>query len=594
MEKNNNNQATEFVDTLTRVEESFSKQVALAMLWAGGVYLALGVTTTAIWVMLVTVVISLPRFPTLRNMIKLKPYSRRSQILGVLTGAIWGIAPFMVWHAGQGMYDHLAVTMLGIGFLQVINQYRSEVRPAFIVAVPYLMLMGYFLYQSRMNTTFVIAVAISFAYLMTLSVFVWSGQKTKKSIVEYKLNQDKLKLDLETARDEAEQANQAKSVFLANMSHELRTPLNGILGLSDVLLNEPMEKGQHRKLSLIQDSGNNLMSILNDILDISKIEAGGITLEQIDVNLESLLQKSYAFWKPVADQKKISLSFQKQRELPTHIVADPTRICQCINNLINNALKFTPQNGQIVVKATGRQESGKYILFLSVQDTGIGISEENIGHLFTPFKQADEGTTRKFGGTGLGLAITRKLCRLMGGDLIVRSVLGTGSIFCMTITSEIANIETIEPISAVVAPTLVSELAGLRCLAVEDNDINLKVLLCMIEPYQLDVIVARDGKQAIDILESQYIDFVLMDLQMPVLGGLEATKFIRKSNKPYARVPIIAMTANAMMSDKTKCLDAGMNAYVSKPIGRSKLCEAILQSIAPQVKITKSVVKSVA
>jgi len=589
LKENLTNKATEFVDTLTHVEESSVRQSVLAAIWAGGMYLALGAMTTVVWLVAISVAIFLPRITFVRHLIKLQPYGIKSQILGVITAAIWGIAPFMVWTVGNGKYDHLAITMLGIGFLQVISQYRSNPRPAFIVAVPYLMLIGWFLYQSRMSTTFIIALMITLAYLMTLFGFVWAGQKTKKAIVNFKLEQDNLRQELETSRDEAEKANHAKSVFLANMSHELRTPLNGILGLSDVLLNEQMETGQFRKVNLIQDSGKNLLSLLNDILDISKIEAEGIDLESLDVDLGTMLQKSFAFWKPVADKKQIGLIFQKQKGLPTHIIADPTRMRQCVNNLINNALKFTPKGGQVTITATGRQTDGQYELAISVQDTGIGISSENIGKLFNPFKQADEGTTRKFGGTGLGLAITRKLCRLMGGDVTVQSVLEKGSIFRMTLMTEIADVQTIEPISREAAPVMISGFMGMRCLVVEDNEINLEVLLLLLEPYQLDIVVTRDGREAIDILETQYVDFVLMDLQMPVLGGLEATKLIRECGKPYAGVPIIAMTANAMTGDRTKCIDAGMDGYVSKPLGRSKLSEAIIEVTNPKVKTVRSV-----
>lgn len=589
MNEKTKNKATEFVDTLTHVEESFPKQAALALFWSGGVFLALGAATTAIWVLLITFVICLPRFPSFKAMIRRKPYGVRSQLLGVVTAGIWGIAPYMVWTAGNGKYDSLAITMLGIGFLQVIGHYRSEPRPALFVAIPYLMLIGYFLYQSRMSATFIAAIVITIVYLMVLFGFVYAGQKTKKSIVEYKVNQDKLKLELEAARDEAERANLAKSAFLANMSHELRTPLNGILGLSDVLLNENMEPGQMRKLALIQDSGTNLLSLLNDILDISKIEADGVSLEKIDVDLEALLQKSFAFWKPVADTKHVKLVFQKQKGLPTHIIADPTRIRQCMNNLINNALKFTERNGEVTITATGRQTESGYELAIAVQDTGIGIAEENIGKLFSPFQQAEGTTTRKFGGTGLGLAITRKLCRLMGGDVTIQSVLGQGSVFRMSIMTEVAAIEALEDLPTEIAPVSTSGFVGMRCLVVEDNEINLEVLLLLLEPYQLDLVVARNGQQAINVLEAQYIDFVLMDLQMPVLGGIEATKLIRASGKPYAGVPIVAMTANVMDGDRAKCLAAGMNEYMSKPLGRSKISYAVSSAMRPQVKIAHSV-----
>lgn len=577
-------QATEFVNTLTHVEEPIAKQAVLALIWASGVYLALGLVVSGVWLSLIFVSILIPRLERFRVEIIGQPYGLTSQFFGIVTAAIWGVAPFMVWTTANGSYDYLAITMLGIGFLQIISQYRSEPRPAFLVAVPYLMLIVWFLYQSRMSTTFVVALIITLAYLLTLFGFVWVGQKTKKSIVAYTVNQDKLQRKLEIARDAAESANQAKSMFLANMSHELRTPLNGILGLSDVLLSEPMSKGQSRKINLINESGKNLLSLLNDILDISKIEADGVTLERTNVNLHDALQKTFAFWKPLADKKNIELVFRKQKQLQSHIVTDPTRLRQCLNNLINNALKFTPENGRVSVTATGRQTDDGYALAISVQDTGIGLNKESIGKLFNPFVQADAGTTRKFGGSGLGLAITRRLCRLMDGDVTVQSIVGKGSVFRMSVLTAIAEEPKAEQVVSEKTPILVSEIIGKRCLVVEDNEVNLEVVFLLLNSYQLDIVVARNGRDAIDVLETQHVDFVLMDLQMPVLGGLEATKLIRDSKSSYSDVPIIAMTANAMMGDRRRCLSAGMDGYVSKPLSRIVLVKEILKVIVTKPK----------
>ncbi len=572
-------QATEFVNTLTHIEEPFAKQALLAVVWAGAMYLAIGPATSISWLSLIFASIFLPRLPNFKNEIKIQPYGLVSQFFGVVTAAIWGVAPFMVWTTGDGSYDYLAITMIGVGFLQAISQYRSEPRPAILVVAPYLMLIGWFLYQTRMDTTFVIALIITFTYLVALFGFVWAGQKAKQSVVEYKIKQDKLKLELEAARDEAEKTNRAKSVFLANMSHELRTPLNGILGISDVMKSEALSENHRRKVGLIHDCGENLLSLLNDILDISKIEADGISLERLDVDFHDLFQKTYAFWKPVADKKNIDFFFQKQKGIQSHLVADPTRIRQCLNNLINNALKFTHENGRVVITATGRQTEGGYALEIAIQDTGIGLSQENIGKLFNPFVQADEGTTRKYGGSGLGLAITRKLCRLMGGDVTVQSILDKGSVFRMSIMTTIADVQTVEPPPYGAAPVMTSGFVGKQCLVVEDNEVNLEVLLLLLEPYQLDVVITRNGREAIDVLETQFVDFVLMDLQMPVLGGLEATQLIRSSGAAYAEVPIIAMTANAMTGDKSKCINAGMNGYVSKPLSRVTLTEAIVEAV---------------
>ncbi len=582
--ENKHQEAGLFVDSLTQVDDSYPKLLVLAVLWAAGIVLALGPVTAGLWLLLIGFVISVPKLSAFQEMLATNPHGFRSQALGLVTAAIWGIAPFMVWQVGKGKFDTLAIMMLGIGFLMVINKYRSTPRPAIIVAAPYLMLCVWFLYQSRMSSQFLIAVIATMAYLATLTGFLYSGHKSKAALVTYKLEQDKLHEELMVARDEAEKANQAKSGFLANMSHELRTPLNGILGLSDVLMSEQLTSGQLRKVSLIQDSGKTLLTLLNDVLDLSKIEANSVVVENISVNLDEVLQKAFAFWKPLADKKQIKLVFQKLKDLPVHIVSDPTRLRQCLNNLINNALKFTPRNGRVVVTITGHDAGGRYALAVSVQDTGIGISEEHLSKLFKPFMQAEAGTTRKFGGTGLGLAITKKLCLLMGGDVEVRSILGEGTLFRMSVLVDVADIALTPTINATPEKQKTSEFFGMSCLVVEDNEINLEVLTLLLEPYQMDIVVTRNGQEAINALETQYFDFVLMDLQMPVLGGMEATQKIRASGKGYAGIPIIAMTANAMHGDRKKCLENGMDEYVSKPLSRSTLSKAISEVTTPKIQ----------
>ena len=573
-----------FVEELTSIEDSYAKLILVAAFWAAGLLLALGPVTAILWFALIVFAVSVPKLTLFKEMYQNDPHGIRGQAVGLITATIWGVAPFMVWQVGKGKFDTLAIMMLGVGFLTVINKYRSTPRPAIIVAAPYLMLCAWFLYQSRMSSQFLIAVVATLAYIATLAGFLYSGHKAKKALVLYKLDQDKLHEELRAANEEANKANQAKSAFLANMSHELRTPLNGILGLSDVLLGETMTAAQQRKVSLIQDSGNTLLALLNDILDISKIEADGVVVENIYVDLDDVLQKSFAFWKPLADKKQIDLVFQKLRGIPSHIISDPTRLRQCMNNLINNALKFTPKNGRIVVTITGHDVDEHFLLAVSVQDTGIGISEENLRKLFKPFTQAETGTTRKFGGTGLGLAITRKLCQMMGGDVEVKSVLGEGTVFRMSVLVDIAQAPVKRLNEASNAVALPSEFAGMSCLVVEDNEINLEVLLLLLEPYQLDVIVTRDGRQAIDALEVKHFDFVLMDLQMPVLGGIEATEEIRNGVAHYSGVPIIAMTANAMHGDRKKCLENGMDEYVSKPLSRTELSRAIGSATKPKVR----------
>jgi len=577
-----------FVASLMFVEDSVVKLALLAAFWAVGLLIALGAVTAGLWLVIIATALIIPRTVQFSNFIETHPDSVPALVFGVLTATVWGVAPFLVWHEGQGKYDTLAIMMLGIGFLQVINKYRSYARPAIIVATPYLMLMGWFLYQSRMSASILVTLLVSVAYLATLGGFLYSGHKSKQAIVAYKKEQDVLLKELNGAKIAAESANNAKSGFLANMSHELRTPLNGILGLSDVLMGEDMTPSQKRKLSLINDSGNTLLTLLNDILDLSKIEAGGVEIENIEVNLQELLQNLYGFWNPIANKKRIKLVFQKQKGLAQYIVSDPTRIRQCLNNLISNAIKFTPQNGDVVVTITGRDVDGSYHLAFSVQDSGIGISTDNLGKLFKPFSQAEGDTTRHFGGTGLGLVITRKLCGLMGGNISVQSELGQGSTFKMSVKASVTARSVAIKKQEQINPRDYDQFTGLRCLVVEDNEINMEVLLLLLEPYQMDVVLARNGQQAITVLETQHVDFVLMDLQMPVLGGLDATQEIRGSQKHYSGVPIIAMTANAMNGDRKICLAAGMNEYVSKPLSRTALTYAMKEVFTPKIFTTST------
>ncbi len=554
--------------------------------------MSVGLEMAAIWAVLITIVILVPRIRVFKGALTDNPDSKSSLAIAAFTAMVWGIAPFMVWQAGQGQDDVIAIMMLGMGFLLVINKYRTSVRMALLVATPYLMLIAWFLYETRTERIFSMAVLATVAYLTILGGFLFSAHKRKQKIVAFKLEQDEIRMKLEKAHADAEKTNQEKLIFFANINHELRTPLNGILGLSDVLLTESMTTGQIRNVSLIQDSGKMLLALLNDILDLSKIEAEGITIEYMDVDLDELLHDLYSFWKPLADKKQISLVFEKQKGLPEVVQLDPMRFRQCVNNLINNAIKFTPCKGQIIVTTTGSKYEDVYNLTLAVQDTGIGIRKESITKLFKPFSQAEIGTARKFGGTGLGLAITRKLCRLMDGDISVTSEFGEGATFAMSIIARISGRKAL-PKEEHYKETPKSSFSGLRCLVVEDNENNTQMLLLLMQSFGLDVVSTSNGFEAIDALEKQYFDFVLMNLQMVNLGGIEATRLIRASEKSYASVPIIAMTASAMNSDCKKCLAIGVDEYVgvdeyiSKPLSWSQLEKAIANVMRSKVKTAK-------
>lgn len=443
-----------------------------------------------------------------------------------------------------------------------------------------------------MGVMFVFVGAIAFVGIMSILGYLLSRRQLRK---QFDREAEKLAEAIDehiSAREFAEHANVAKSAFLANMSHELRTPLNGILGLTDVLSREKLTPGQARKIDLINGSSETLLRLLNDILDLSKIEAGAIEIENINIDLGILLQKTYEFWAPIARKKDVKLVFQKQKDLPERVVSDPTRLRQCLDNLISNAVKFTPENGRVSVRMTSKKSNGSFRISFAVEDTGVGINAANLDKLFKPFLQAETETARKFGGTGLGLAITKNLCQMMGGDVIARSELGEGTVFQMSVLAGAALID--EKIEGPVQvdgfdPVFTEHLKGLRCLVVEDNPVNLEVLRLLLEPFGLFFVETTNGKEALKQLETQYFDFILMDIQMPVLDGLETTSIIRKSIIYDNTIPIIAMTANAMNSDKRKSFEVGMDAFLTKPLKRHELVEAINSIMMPVASVEQSV-----
>jgi len=448
-----------------------------------------------------------------------------------------------------------------------------------------------------MSSVFIVAaVCLVLGVISTVGAYIYGQKKVEKKIKDElaeQIDQAETRAILMTeAKDKAENANLAKSAFLANMSHELRTPLNGIIGLTDILVNENLTPKQTRKIDLIHGSSETLLSLLNDILDISKIESGSIDIESIDVGMHQLMREVYEFWFPIAEKKKLNLLFQKQKDMPDRIVSDPTRIRQCLDNLINNALKFTPEGGQVTVKAKSQDQDGQYKVSFSVQDSGPGISQENISKLFKPFMQAEAKTSRKFGGTGLGLAITKNLCEMMGGDVLVRSEVGVGTIFRMSFIAKPSDGSAVKSVGEETDDFLVpndNSLKGLRCLIAEDNPVNLEVLRLLLEPYELDLVETTNGREALKALETQFFDIILMDLQMPLLGGKNAVRQIRQSQKHYANIPVIAMTANAMEEDRKECFEIGFNAFLTKPLKRSELISTIDAVANLQVNAKKSV-----
>jgi signal transduction histidine kinase/CheY-like chemotaxis protein len=377
--------------------------------------------------------------------------------------------------------------------------------------------------------------------------------------------------------EEFNKVSRVKSDFLSRMSHEMRTPMNAITGLLRMASESKDIPTIHRYIANISISSNFLLSLINDILDISKIEAGKMSLEKTTIRLPVLIDTIRRMLKPQAMDKKIHLEFSLEEGLPDTIIADGVRLTQIIMNLIGNALKFTPEGGRIRLEVLSLGTDTPHHLEFRVTDNGIGIAPEYIDKLFDPFEQGAGSTTRKFGGTGLGLAISRRFVEMMGGHIHVRSVEGEGSTFIFDIYAEAPASEleaSIEPSNA----GNVIDLTGKRLLIVEDNDINQIIAESMFTSMGAEVVLAGNGQEGIDafLAEPEGFDIIFMDLLMPVMDGIEAAKQIRKSGVPAAKtIPIIAMTANVFADDIERTRTAGMNAHLGKPFEIKNVIAAI-------------------
>jgi signal transduction histidine kinase/CheY-like chemotaxis protein len=387
------------------------------------------------------------------------------------------------------------------------------------------------------------------------------------------------RVELENRHKELSLALEARSLFLANMSHEIRTPINGVMGMLQILETSPLNSEQQQFLGLAKDSATSLLGIISDILDFTKVDSGKLTLEKLPVDLNQLLNNSVDIFNPLAKNKSIDVSKQFDSIQNIKVITDPTRLRQICSNLLSNAIKFTHQGQVTITTELSLHGNNQATLTIIVNDTGVGISKEQQTGLFSPFIQADESTTRKFGGTGLGLSITRKICQLLGGDVTVESTPNKGSTFTATIDVELLKNEAVKVDSPNIQPKT-KDLSHIRVLVVEDNEINQMVIEEMLKQRKIAYKIVNDGVEALAILEQEakherLFSLILMDCQMPNMDGYQATQHIRKLTTAIASIPIIALTANAMSGEREKCFACGMNEYLSKPVEQSKLYSMI-------------------
>jgi len=429
--------------------------------------------------------------------------------------------------------------------------------------------------------------------LMGAAAAAWNQSRKQASAVQ---KSKELNAQFQESQMQAERANRSKSKFLANMSHELRTPFNGILGMLGLLSTTALTPQQADYVSTANTSANHLLNVLNDILDISALEEGKISIHPEATHLSDLLQEVESVMRPQAAAKGLDFVFEVSQELPVWGLIDATRFKQIMFNLINNALKFT-QQGAVTVSVRrshgglkGSEPSLGPILLIEVEDTGIGMSQEAVERLFQRFYQVDNTVARQFGGSGLGLEISRSLAQMMGGDIEVRSTQGVGS--CFTLDLPLRLCEPPAAVSAFVPSPAPSErIANAvkhHVLVAEDNPVNRKFVGILLDRMHCQATFCENGQLALDLVQQQKFDLVLMDLHMPVMDGLAATRAIRALSSPVKNIPIIALTADAMNNAQEEALSAGVNFFVTKPVHIARLQEAIERCMALQRKRQKA------
>ena len=493
--------------------------------------------------------------------------------VATVTTAAWAVAPLLAWFSGHPFGHSLAMALLISGYVLVFAQLRSSPRQALVISSPYgvaaLVILGS-LWGSPLFWSFLAVVPFTAAGLFVL---VTMTVLREDRIIAFQEHQAHLIEELEAARDKANAASDAKSNFLGVISHELRTPMNGVLGAAQLLASTRLEASQREYLSIIRNSGDNLLSLLNDILDMTKIEAGRMTFEVVDIVSDDLHKRAAGPFQAQAEAKGLTFVSRFEGEVPSIVRGDPLRVCQVLHNLLSNAVKFTDA-GEIryVVKGT-RLADDRVRFDFAVTDSGAGIAPDDLERLFQPFTQVDASSTRRFGGTGLGLTIARRMANIMHGDILVESTVGQGSTFTFSVEAEVVEWTSqaaAEPIHADI-----DDGRALHVLIVEDHPVNRMILEAWMGSAGHASSTAENGQVAVDVASGQRFDLIVMDVNMPVMDGLAATRAIRAVAGLNAETPIVVLSASARREDHEAGLEAGADAYLNKPIDFAALARVM-------------------
>jgi len=495
-------------------------------------------------------------------------------VVVALSCAIWATAPLLAWFDGRNHGAMLAVILLCAGYVLVFTQMRSAVREAILVSLPYgvvALILIASLWGQPDFWTLVAGVPVLAGALLIKVVIT---RMKDDSLAAVHQQQEKLIEELELARDQATAASDAKSRFLAVISHELRTPMNGVLGAAQLLAAMELEERQQTYVSIIRESGDSLLSLLNDILDLTKVEAGRMDLVMDHIDAESLIKRAIGPFRAQAEAKGLAFVVDLDGQIPAVMRTDALRLGQIVQNLLGNAVKFTDIGEiRLTVRAQHVTDAQARLQF-AVSDTGVGIAPEDLGRLFQPFSQVDESSTRRFGGTGLGLAIAERIAKALGGEIEVSSVPGVGSSFALTVPVDVTEwtgsvseevIDTSSPASTATAQ---------RVLIVEDHPVNRLVLQAWLESMGHDCVAVENGEAGAAQALVERFDLIIMDVNMPVMDGLTATRLIRRSGI-NRETPIAILSASARPEDHNTGVAAGADAYLNKPVDFVALAEAV-------------------
>jgi signal transduction histidine kinase/ActR/RegA family two-component response regulator len=496
------------------------------------------------------------------------------------TTAIWAIAPLLAWFSGKPFGPALSMALIISGYVLVFAQLRSSPRQAIVISSPYgvasLIVLGSLWGQPEF-WSFLAVVPFIAAGLFVLVVMTMMRENRIRS---FQAHQAHLIEELEAARDRANAANDAKSNFLGVISHELRTPMNGVLGAAQLLSATRLEARQREYLSIIRNSGDSLLSLLNDILDMTKIEAGKMRFDVVDVDVEELHKRITGPFAAQAEAKGLRFVTELTGDQPAVVRGDPLRVCQVVHNLLSNAVKFTDAGEVRYTVRTARLSDQRVRFEFEVTDSGSGIAPDDLQRLFQPFTQVDASSTRRFGGTGLGLTIARRMANIMGGDIAVTSALGQGSTFVLSIEAEVvrwtAETEAVE----IAAET--EEGGALRVLVVEDHPVNRMILEAWMGSAGHVTASAENGREAVNAAAAERFDLIVMDVNMPIMDGLTATRAIRQDGL-NRDTPIAVLSASARGEDHAAGFEAGADVYLNKPIDFGALAEVINRACGGRV-----------